>query len=193
MAVSKVILNGDTLMDVTQDSVTAGTLLSGETATGADGVRLTGSATIPQPSSTTPAMDGTAAVGTSTDYARADHVHPTDTSRAAASHVHAAADVTSGTLDIARIPTGTTSGTVAVGNHTHTVAGINGLQSALNAKQATLVSGTNIKTIGGVSLLGSGDVAGLPSVSASDDGKVLRVVNGSWAAASLPSASGVSF
>ena len=32
-------------------------------------------------SSTTPAMDGTGAVGTSTDYARADHVHPSDTSR----------------------------------------------------------------------------------------------------------------
>ncbi len=32
------------------------------------------------------------------------------------------------------------------------------LQQALNAKQATLVSGTNIKSINGVSLLGSGDV-----------------------------------
>lgn len=29
----------------------------------------------------TPQMDGTAAVGTSTNYARADHVHPTDTTR----------------------------------------------------------------------------------------------------------------
>lgn len=34
-------------------------------------------------SSTTPAVDGTAAVGTATTAARADHVHPTDTSRAA--------------------------------------------------------------------------------------------------------------
>lgn len=34
---------------------------------------------------------------------------------------------------------------------------------------------------------------GLPSVTSSDNGKVLRVVNGAWAAASLPSASGVSF
>lgn len=58
-----------------------------------------------EPSSTTPAMDGTAAVGTATTYARADHVHPTDTSR-----------------------------------------------------QATLVSGTNIKTINGDSILGSGDL-----------------------------------
>lgn len=58
-----------------------------------------------EPSSTTPSMDGTAAVGTATTYARADHVHPTDTSR-----------------------------------------------------QATLVSGTNIKTINGNSLLGSGNL-----------------------------------
>lgn len=34
---------------------------------------------------------------------------------------------------------------------------------------------------------------GLPSVTSSDNGKVLRVVNGAWAAAELPSASGVSF
>ena len=95
-----------------------------------------------EPSSTTPSMDGTAAVGTATTYARADHVHPTDTSR-----------------------------------------------------QAALVSGTNIKTVNGTSLLGSGNISipALPSVSASDNGKVLRVVNGAWAAASLPSASGVSF
>ena len=33
----------------------------------------------------------------------------------------------------------------------------------------------------------------LPVVTSSDNGKVLRVVNGVWAAASLPSASGVSF
>lgn len=32
------------------------------------------------------------------------------------------------------------------------------IQTQINAKQATLVSGTNIKTVGGASLLGSGDV-----------------------------------
>lgn len=35
--------------------------------------------------------------------------------------------------------------------------------------------------------------AGVPTVTSSDNGKVLRVVNGAWAAAQLPSASGVSF
>lgn len=37
---------------------------------------------IAQAASATPIIDGTGAVGTSTRYARADHVHPTDTTRA---------------------------------------------------------------------------------------------------------------
>lgn len=40
---------------------------------------------IPAPSTATPAMDGTGAAGTSAAFARGDHVHPTDTSRMAAS------------------------------------------------------------------------------------------------------------
>ena len=39
--------------------------------------------------------------------------------KAASSHNHSAANITSGTLDIARIPTGTSASTVALGNHTH--------------------------------------------------------------------------
>lgn len=42
--------------------------------------------TIPGASSTLPVIDGTAAAGVGTTYARADHVHPTDTSRYAASN-----------------------------------------------------------------------------------------------------------
>lgn len=45
----------------------------------------TGNVTITVPaaaSSGTPAMDGTASSGSSTQYARADHVHPSDTSKA---------------------------------------------------------------------------------------------------------------
>lgn len=40
---------------------------------------------------------------------------------------------------------------------------------------------------------GAVTVAALPSVTASDNGKILKVVNGAWVAASLPSATGVSF
>ena len=35
--------------------------------------------------------------------------------------------------------------------------------------------------------------SGLPSVTSSDNGKVLQVVNGAWAAATIPNANGVSF
>lgn len=41
---------------------------------------------IPGASTTTPVMDGTAAIGASALFARADHVHPTDTTRYAASN-----------------------------------------------------------------------------------------------------------
>lgn len=90
----------------------------------------------PAASTDTPLMDGTASYGTSNNYyARADHVHPTDTSR-----------------------------------------------------QATLVSGTNIKTINGTSLLGSGDITTptytLPTASTSTlggvkvDGSTITITDG---------------
>jgi hypothetical protein len=41
---------------------------------------------VPQPSNTNPAMDGTAAPGQINQWARGDHVHPTDTTRYAASN-----------------------------------------------------------------------------------------------------------
>ena len=38
-------------------------------------------------------------------------------------HVHGGADITTGTIDYARLPTGTTASTVAIGDHTHTLTG----------------------------------------------------------------------
>jgi hypothetical protein len=49
-----------------------------------------------------------------------DALSPADIGAAIATHTHAASDTTSGTFDLARIPTGTTSTTVSLGNHTHT-------------------------------------------------------------------------
>jgi len=48
-------------------------------------------------------------------------------------------------------------------------------------------------TSGDVQLYGTHLTGQVPAVTASDNGKVLRVVSGAWAAVSLPSASGVSF
>jgi len=53
---------------------------------------------------------------------------------------------------------------IAWGAITGTLSSQTDLQTALNAKQATLVSGTNIKTVNSTSLLGSGDVAVQPTL-----------------------------
>lgn len=45
--------------------------------------RAVGGVSVPAASTTAPLMDGTASYGSGTTYARANHVHPTDTSRAA--------------------------------------------------------------------------------------------------------------
>ena len=58
--------------------IVAGTGLSSSYSNGT--LTLTNSQTVPDAATTTPLMDGTASVGTSTSYAREDHVHPTDTS-----------------------------------------------------------------------------------------------------------------
>jgi hypothetical protein len=38
-------------------------------------------------------------------------------------HIHAGADITTGTINYARLPTGTTASTVAIGDHTHALTG----------------------------------------------------------------------
>ena len=58
-------------------------LTSDITLTASDVGALPDSTTIPSGSSTSPAMDGTAAAGSETTWAHGDHVHPTDTSRQA--------------------------------------------------------------------------------------------------------------
>jgi len=62
-------------------TATAGTATTQIATTAFVGTAITNAA-VPAPSSTTPAMDGTAAIGILLTYARGDHVHPTDTSRA---------------------------------------------------------------------------------------------------------------
>lgn len=81
-----------------------------------------------------PKMDGTAAFGTSTSVARADHVHPTDTSRAAKTELDALAQTVAGKAD---------------SGHTHSVASAsaNGfMSSAMFTKLSGIAEGAN-KTV----------------------------------------------
>lgn len=85
--VNKVEYGSNTLIDLTADTVTPQTLLEGATAHDKSGAPISGAVAVAPASSTSPAMDGTASVGVENAYARGDHVHPTDTSRAAANNV----------------------------------------------------------------------------------------------------------
>lgn len=79
-------------------------------------------------------------------------------------------------------------GSIAIGNTGFVTGGE--AYTELTGKQATLVSGENIKTINNQSILGSGniEVSGIPPYSAADNGKFFRVVNGSAVWDTVPSA-----
>jgi hypothetical protein len=72
---------------------------------------------------------GTAAAAATTDFA-------------AASHAHAASAITSGTLDVARLPVGTGSTQVAAGNHTHVVADVTGAAASGSITTSGLTQST---------------------------------------------------
>lgn len=94
---------------------------------------LATAASVPGPATVAPVMDGTAAVGTSALYARQDHVHPTDTSRAAASALAGYLPLSGGTITGAT----TLNSNVAMAgpiNYTGTPAGLTGLVGASGAQ-----------------------------------------------------------
>lgn len=88
-----VLLAYNTATTATTNTVNKTSTLKYNPSTGAlsatkflgDGSGLTGISAGPSPSSTTPKVNGTAAVGSETAYSRGDHVHPTDTTRVAKS------------------------------------------------------------------------------------------------------------
>jgi hypothetical protein len=57
-------------------------------------------------------------------------------------HTHAATDITSGTLDVARLPVGTGSTQVAAGNHTHVVADVTGAAASGSITSSGLTQAT---------------------------------------------------
>ena len=103
-------------------------------------------------SSTTPIVDGTAAVGTGTTTARGDHVHPTDTSRAATSGTLAqfAATTSAQLLGVISDETGSgalvfgTSPTIATPNMTRPVITAQGGNEGGEINLASPVTGTSI-------------------------------------------------
>jgi len=91
-----------------------------------------------QAGSATPLVNGTAAVGTSLRYARQDHVHPTDTSRAPL-----ASPAFTGTPSL---PTGTTAVTQTTGNNTTAVATTAFVQQEVPAASTTTAGKVELAT-----------------------------------------------
>ncbi len=138
-----------------------------------------------------------------------DAIAPADIGAAAASHTHAAGDVTSGTFDVARIPTGTTSTTVSLGNHKHAGADITSGQVALARggtgtdlsatggskqflKQTTAGGSITVGTIAASDLPSHTHAVGDLTAGSATNGQVLTYdgINGVWAPAS-PSGGGI--
>jgi hypothetical protein len=152
-------------------------------------------ATIPSAASTTPADVGTAAVGTGTTYARADHVHAlpdvgagagsvgsasqsvtltTDakgrvTARSAQSIAIAASQVTSGTMDTARLGSGSaSSSTYLRGDSTWaTVAGGGSFTRTAVTGATTLAAGRFV--LAAITTIGASYTVGLPSSPSEGD------------------------
>ena len=129
-----------------------------------DGIDLTVksvSNAIPGPSLTTPAMDGTATIGVATTYARADHIHPVDTSLLPKS---------GGTLTGALTPSQTAG---IVGTTTNNNANAGSVGEYITATQATNVTLANqaVANITSISLTaGDWDVEGNASFTFSVGG-----------------------
>ena len=117
-----------------------------------------GPITSPAPAVSNPLMDGTAAVGTSQNYAREDHVHPSDSSKqdtlVSGTNIKTInSESLLGSTDI------TLQEPLVSGTNIKTINSESLLGSTDIAVQVPLVSGTNIKTINSESLLGSTDIA----------------------------------
>lgn len=121
----------------------------------------------PAPSATTPAMNGTAAVGTEAAFARGDHVHPKDTSKA---------DLASPTF------TGTpTAPTAAAGTNTTQIATTAFVNTAVSGKanSSDVYTKTEIDNKLSSTFKPGGSVAfqNLPSLSAGNLGKIVNVTD----------------
>ena len=105
------------------------------------------SITIPTPASpsdASPAMDGTAAAGSSPDFARGDHVHPTDTSRQATINVSGvlAGDGNGGVAAVTVDSSPDTSHTSNLISSAAVAGALTGLESDLAAIHATGTTNT---------------------------------------------------
>jgi hypothetical protein len=130
-----------------------------------------------QASSSTPLIDGTATIGTSTRYARADHIHPTDTTRAALTGATFTGSISSPSGNFTQSLQVNSTGVSLVG-HTHTSSQISDSTTAgralltgadAAAQRTSLGLGTLATQNGTFSGTSSGTNTGDQTISISGD------------------------
>lgn len=156
MAYSKIILNGETLMDVTSDTVDAGNLLSGETATKNSGAKVTGN--IASKSSSDLTASGATITAPAGYYA-------SNASKAVASGTAGTPTATKGTVSNHAVNV-----TPSVTNTTGYITGSTKTGTAVSVSASELVSGTKSITANGTGIdvtdYASVDVSVTPSFTA---------------------------
>ena len=166
-------------------------------------------ATPPSAATADPLMDGTAAVGSSAKYAKEDHVHPSDTSKVDTSYSGESYmtydsytnTITNGSRAEMKCESGTNEAfirayyddsgscpTIYIGSKAGNTYPASIYVDPSGIQIYGLVAPTTDDSAATKAYVDSAisGVGGLPSVTSSDNGKVLTVVNGAWAAASLP-------
>lgn len=91
----------------------------------------------------------------------------------------AASDIASGTFNIARIPTGTTSSTVALGDHLHA-----GVYEPVFSTLSVAKGGTGRSTLTANALL-AGNGTGIVNLIGGTDGQFLKRASGAWASGNI--------
>ena len=132
-------------------------------------------------STTTPKMDGTAAVGTEAAFARGDHVHPVDTSRAPTSHASTGTTYgkgTSGNYGHVKLSDSTTATTAAAsGGTAATPKAVSDALAAAKSYADGLDTGVSDVTVDGTSVVTGGvaavDLSGKVPTSRTVNGKAL--------------------
>lgn len=152
MAVSKVILNGTTLMDVTQKTVTAGAMLSGTTALKNDGTDITG--TLVSKSSSDLTVSGATVTAPAGVYSSA-------ASKSVASGTAGTPTATKGTVSNHSV-----SVTPSVTNTTGYITGGTKTGTAITVTASELESGTKSITANGTGI----DVTGYSAVDVAVSG-----------------------
>ena len=144
---------------------------------------------IPTPGGASPAMDGTAAAGTSTNYAHADHVHPSDTSKVNVAQGSANAGkylAVGNDGNVALVSGGSASSDIFVATYGTTT--FTEIANAFNAGKFVLLgAGTNFAASGILSYLIDGDEAGFVNIDSSANSVLVYTVTSSnvWSAHSF--------